>query len=203
MWSGAVNRQPGYRARNLQRRGYRAPPPRSKILSGARRYHDRKFSPDFFVFFDTFICIHIKVLKKKKKIKKKCLMTRSTTWLLTYLENFNRPETFKKSRRSDKEHEDLNQSENELWNFLPDWKLHQKFFLNCASCFPASLLAGLLLMWSGAVNRRPGYRARNLQRRGHRAPPPRSKIFSGARRHHDRNFSPDVFVFLIRLYVYI
>ena len=33
MWSGAVNRQPGYRARNLQRRGYQAPPPRAKIFS--------------------------------------------------------------------------------------------------------------------------------------------------------------------------
>ena len=82
MWSGAVNRQPGYRARNLQRRGYRAPPPRSKILSGARRYHDRKFSPDFFVFFDTFICIHIKVLKKKKKNKKK--MSHDPIYYLTF-----------------------------------------------------------------------------------------------------------------------
>ena len=36
MWSGAVNRQPGYRARNLQRRGYRAPPPRAKISSGLK-----------------------------------------------------------------------------------------------------------------------------------------------------------------------
>ena len=51
MCGGAVNRQPGDRARNLQRRGYRAPPPRSKIFSGARRHHDRKFSPDFFFFY--------------------------------------------------------------------------------------------------------------------------------------------------------
>ena len=40
--------------------------------------------------------------------------------LFTYLENFNRPETFRKSRRNDKDHEDLNQSENELRNFTPD-----------------------------------------------------------------------------------
>ena len=65
MWSGAVNRQPGDRARNLQRRGYRAPPPRSKIFSGARRHHDRKCSPDFFFLILLYVYLH--TYKKKKK----------------------------------------------------------------------------------------------------------------------------------------
>ena len=63
MWDGAVNRQPGYRARNLERRGYRAPPPRTKMLSSARRHHDRKF-----VFTNYFTTIENVLLTYKKEL---------------------------------------------------------------------------------------------------------------------------------------
>ena len=97
-----------------------------------------------------------------------------------YLEYFNRPETFRKSLQHHKEHGDSNQNENELRNFQRETKLHRNFPLNCVPTFAAFYSWGVLLpeeessplqvMWSGAVNRQPGYRARNLQRRGYRAP---------------------------------
>ena len=45
-------------------------------------------------------------------------------------------------------------------------KNHPKIILKSAGCRGAVCPGGVLLMWGGAVNRQPGYRARNLQRRG-------------------------------------
>ena len=110
MWSGAVNRQPGDRARNLQRRGYRTPPPRSKIFSDARRHHDRKFSPDFFCF-DTFICIHINVYKKTKK-KEIGLMTQ------TDFVTFDLP----RELQSIWDFQEISPQRQRPWGFAPEWK---------------------------------------------------------------------------------
>ena len=52
----------------------------------------------------------------------------------------------------------------------------KKNSLNCGTAFLTDVRGLILLMWGCAVNRQPGYRARNLQRRGYRTPPPRSKI---------------------------
>ena len=135
--------------------------------------------------------------KRNKKIlikyKKNCLMSDPSFRLFTYLENFNRPETFMKFRRQ--RTPDFKPECKWIAEFLARLKKSTKFSPKLRCSF-FRRCPRLYMMWSGAVNRQPGDRARNLQRRGYRAPPPRSKIFSGASRHHERKFSPDAYIYI-------
>ena len=65
--------------------------------------------------------------------------------------------------------------ENEFRNFPGELKIYLKILVNCQPSiivfFPPGVnlqreSSPLQVMWGGAVNRQPGYRARNLQRRG-------------------------------------
>ena len=71
-------------------------------------------------------------------------MTQTTLRFFRYLENFNRPETFRKYPLYPKEVGTFNQELNELWNFLSETKLYPKFLLNCVSTFAAFCSVGLL-----------------------------------------------------------
>ena len=72
-------------------------------------------------------------------------MTRPTPQNFSYLENFNRPETFRKSRYHHKEPQTFNQNENELAGFKPETKLHRNVPLNCVPTFAAFCSDGVLL----------------------------------------------------------
>ena len=71
-------------------------------------------------------------------------------------------------------HRHGNQNKNELGTISQETKETEKATQNLPTNLVAILLPGVLLdsvnpllcMWGGAVNRQPGYRARNLQRRG-------------------------------------
>ena len=66
--------------------------------------------------------------------------------------------------------------ENEFRDFPGDPKIDLKVTVNCRPSITVFFVPGVLLtegespplqgMWGGKVNRQPGYRARNLQRRG-------------------------------------
>ena len=83
--------------------------------------------------------------KNEKKIENvRPLMSEPSLRLFTYLENFNRLETFRKSLSHTRDHENRNQSQNELWKFQRELKLYRNFLLNCAEALLTDVRGGEL-----------------------------------------------------------
>ena len=110
------------------------------------------------------------ILKKKQSGRK----SKPKTWnyffnMLHMIMRFCTSGSFSQSFRRH-----ANQIQNELANLSREAKEAEKARQNLPTNLLAILVPGVLLtesssplhMWGGAVNRQPGYRARNLQRRG-------------------------------------
>ena len=99
---------------------------------------------------ENFLLTRIEIFRTKKIENFRPLMSDPSTRLLTYLENFNRTETFRKSPYHQKEAGTFNQNENELPNLAPVWKLHPMFPLTCDASFLACVRACILRILSSA-----------------------------------------------------
>ena len=72
-------------------------------------------------------------------------MSEPSMRLFTYLENFNRAETFRKSLEHSKEQRTSSCAEKKLWKFQRDLNLYLNFLLNFAELFFADVRGGVLL----------------------------------------------------------
>ena len=175
MCGGAVNRQPGDRARNLQRRGYRAPPPLSKFFPDEKRNVFQKNWKNS--------------TRQERSVITTFHLARELQSIWDFQEtSLNHQRTWGLSLRRKRIVEILARIKT-LPKFLPE--LRQSFFRRCPRLYityrvvssplhvtSRAVSSPLQVMCVGAVNRQPGHRARNLQRGGLRLKPHWSRSFS-------------------------
>ena len=153
MRGGAVNRQPRYRARNLQRRGFLRP--RGISLSPTSFLEDPGSNLEFSIFFKIFKNFQVSgrfIWTWNNSAHSLCMKLRfCMSSAKTYFSNA------------------IFYIENEFRNFPGERKIYSKILVNCRPRIIVFFLPGVLLtesssplqvMCSGAVNRQPGYRAR-------------------------------------------
>ena len=149
MWGGAVNRQPGYRARNLQRRRFL----RSRDIPWSHTSVPE--DPGSILEFSIFSRFSKKFRSQSRSAGRGITRPKVYVWGWDFACLQLKPIS--------------------SIRFFLYWKRIQKFSRGTENLVknPGKLSAKYhrflpagCIMWGGAVNRQPGYRARNLERRG-------------------------------------